>query len=274
MQVESLPPDEHALLVELKDWIELKMGISYRPGALPILYSRLHLFCERQNIQGLRHLHQALNNGRGEELSLELAQSVSTTHTHFFREPESLNFFLKEALSRFRSEAQLRIWSAASSSGQEAYTLAIMMAEALGLKSAQERIHILGTDINARMIRSAELGLYDHSQLDDVPQELKTRYFLPVGMGQYQIHPDIRAMCTFRRINLHTPDWPFQQAFHSVFCRNVLYYFQAPQQELIVNKIHNHVTEGGLLITSITESLLNMNTAWRKLGPAVYSKGA
>lgn len=272
MPVEGLNEDDQLALLKIRDWIESQMGIAYRPGALSILNSRLQQFCYEQNFDSLSHLYQLLNNGQSARFSIKLAQTVSTTHTYFYREPEILESFVQRILPQLEHEANIRIWSAAASSGQEAYTLAILMAEALGISNANRRVQILGTDINANMIRHAERGVYTQDQLKEVPECIRARYFSPVGMGQYQLLSELRNMCTFRRLNLTNTDWPFQRLFHIVFCRNVLYYFLPAQQEFVVNEIYKHTQAGGYLFTSLTESLSKLETPWNKIDHAIYTK--
>jgi len=272
MQANTVPERDLAALRALKDWIETHTGIYYRHESQYILYCRLIQLCLKLNFKGLEALLQELRSGQNPQLSLSIAQYVSTTHTHFFREPESLDYFEQHILPEIRQNGQVRIWSTASSSGEEAYSLAICLAEKYGLQTVVNNFQILGTDINAHVIRHAELGIYHSDRMNDIPPALKEKYFKAVGMNQYQILPELRQICTFRRFNLQSEEWPFRNKFHVSFCRNVLYYFQKQQQNQVINKIYDHISPQGYLITSVTESLSQMITPWVMLRPAIYQK--
>lgn len=272
VQVDPVPLEEEPALEALRQWIETYTGIAYKQEAAPVLYHRLMQLCYRENIPTLQILYAQLTNGHMESLSLKIAQNVSTTHTHFYRETEAFELMCEHIKTKLSHGGDIRIWSAAASGGQEAYTMAIYLSEALGLAQTCQRIRILGTDINATVIKKAETGLYSREQLKDVPAEMMQTYFMRAGLGQYQILPELKKICTFRRLNLTASDWPFQHQFHVVFCRNVLYYFKKEQQAQIVNTIYRHVVPDGVLFTSVTESLGGLTTPWRKLQPAMYQK--
>lgn len=268
----DIPSHEQKALDFLKYWIEQHTGIVYKNHAKAILYSRLGQLCRELNLQDLNELQHLLNNGQMPNLSLKIAQSVSTNHTHFFREPEILEYFAEQIVPELVTNENIRIWSAASSSGEEAFTIAMYLAEKLGLATASQRIQILGTDINIHVIRQAENGIYSEDSLNQVPLYFRMKYFKPLGLGQYQVIHQLRQMCTFRRMNLHSEQWPFQKHFHTVFCRNVLYYFKTNQQEVVLNHIHRYTDARGHLLTSLTESLYQLDTPWRMIKPGVYQK--
>ncbi len=270
MPDDKIPDSERAPLESLRHWIERHTGIHYKGESNVILYSRLVQLCAKYSLDSLEHLVQALNKGDS-ELSLSVAQYVSTTYTHFFREPESIDFFNTVILPARLPVSGLRIWSVAASSGEEAYTLAICIAEKYGL-SGLSCFQILGTDINAMVIRQAETGIYHVDRLRDISPLLRVKYFRPVGLDHYQVIPELRQICTFRRFNLHSEDWPFRNQFHAALCRNVLYYFQKSQQNYVVNKLHQYIVPQGYLITSVTESLSQLNSPWQMLRPALYRK--
>lgn len=271
MPVEQVPEQDRAALESLRLWIEKYTGISYRAEASPILYNRLMQLCFKHKIRNLAQLYADLSSQNMPDLSLKIAQTVSTTHTYFFRERESYEYLMDEVQAG-KLSGPLRIWSAAASSGEEAFTLAMYLAETLGLHKLNTQVQILGTDINAHVIRQAEHAIYPQDRLKDLPESHREKYFIPVGLGQYQVIPELRRLCTFRRINLKNTHWPFQQKFHLIFCRNVLYYFQSEQQAQLIEAMYRQAEAGAYLVTSVTESLSRLNTSWRKIQPAIYCK--
>ena len=168
----------------------------------------------------------------------------------------------------------MHIWSAASATGDEAYTLAILAAEALGPAQAANRVYILGTDISAPVIKRAESGVYDMSHLEHTPEHLLKRYFEPVGLGEFRVVSHIRRMCTFRRLNLNAHPFPFRRSFDIVFCRNVLYYFEREQQRRALEALYGVTEPGGWLLTSLTELVRDMGTRWCWVGGGIYRKVA
>jgi len=171
---------------------------------------------------------------------------------------------------------QVRIWSAAASSGEEAYTIAMLAAELVGLENLKTRLAILGTDISFQVLRQAEEGIYSEEKLHNIPSLYQKRYFSPCNGNQkaMQINDLLRPACIFRRMNLKKRPYPFKKRFHIIFCRNVLYYFAPDDREKIVNSLYESAEKGGWLIVSVTESLSNMTTKWKRMNgcAGIYRK--
>ena len=202
---------------------------------------------------------------------MRLAEAVSTNHTLFFREDEIFDYVAGEILPRLPA-GPVRVWSAATSSGDEAYSLAIAILEAWG-PAAANRVRVLGTDLSERQIRAAEAGVYPQAQLQRLSLERRRRWFRPAGLGQFAVGPEPRALCTFRRFNLTQDAWPFAQRFHLVFLRNVLYYFEPPVRRQVVEACFDAAEPGAWLVTSLTEPMFDLTTRWTQVRPAVYRRG-
>jgi len=271
MQV-KIPETEQVPLEYLRQSISKYTGIYYSEQKKDILYIRLLQLCLKNNIKDLSEMVKHLENGSFDNLIIKIAQAVSTTYTYFYREPEVLNYFKDNILDHFPLSEKIRIWSAASSSGQEAYTLSILISEKLGIEKAVNNYSILGTDINPQVIRQAEAGIYGKECFNEMPEEYKQRYFEPVGMDQYIISAKIKSLCLFRRLNLNSDNWPFNQKFHVVFCRNILYYFEKKLQEEVINNIYRNTISKGFLITSVTESIKGFDTDWVTVLPGIHQK--
>jgi chemotaxis protein methyltransferase CheR len=255
-------------LVAISGWVHKNLGIYYPEHKLSLLEGRLVQLCSARRLATMSELYQALLLSPSSGIALELAHAVSTNHTRFFREVETFRFFIKSILPS--TKGHFRVWSAAASTGEESYTLAMMVVQTLGLRTAEERCAILGTDISAEVIKVAEAGCY--RQADGVPPEYQS-YLVSHSRG-VAVHPGVKRLCLFRRLNLLKKPWPFRQQFQVILSRNVLYYFDAKQQEELLCRYHEHTSPGGFLLTSVTESLRGLNTPWKMLEPGIYRKEA
>jgi chemotaxis protein methyltransferase CheR len=259
------------VLAALRAWVETHFGIRFAPGQEDSFGSRLDTFC-RIHRATREELHGRLRGG-DRLLVLGLAEAISTNYTTFFREPEIFTFLGETILATLPRTEPARFWSAASSSGEEAYSLAIFLQERLGEAAASSQVRILGTDISERHVRSAEEGIFSTQKLDQLDPSRRA-LFDPLGIGQWRARASLRRMCTFRRLNLTQPTWPFEQRFHVIFLRNVLYYFAASMRRAVVEACYDAAEPGAWLITSLTEPMLDMSTRWSQLRPAIFRKDA
>lgn len=262
---------EEAGFEQIRSWLGQRCGIHYTDQKKDLLLQRLGRVQRAFGIDRLTEMSRRLGDATEHDLQLAVMHAASTNHTYFFREKDVLDKFRDMILPELAKRTEIRIWSAACSSGDEAYTLAIIIAEALGM-DALRRVSILGTDISAPVVERAEAGIFGERQVEHVPPELLARYFKPVGMGQYQVIDQIRSRCTFRRLNLKTTPYPFRQSFQVVFCRNILYYFDIKDQIATVDAIHDVTEPGGWLITSVTESVRELSTKWQAVATSVNRK--
>jgi chemotaxis protein methyltransferase CheR len=270
--VEKIPNAEVGSFEYVIGWISLYTGLHFPPAKHMILYRRLINLCFKQGFADLNELANHLKLKDMPDLPSEVARVTSTNHSFFFREPDVLDFFRKKVVPTLPEGNNWRIWSAASAAGEEAYTLAMILSEMIGINQALSQTAILGTDISYPMITQAEHGVYHKQKLEMVGDVLLNRYFHQVNNDQWSILPAIKPMCTFRRMNLNSYPWPFQNQFHVVFCRNILYYFDRPLQQELVERIYDITLPGGWLITSVTETLYWAKTRWHTVTTGVYRK--
>jgi chemotaxis protein methyltransferase CheR len=237
-----------------------------------LLLQRLSRVCEKQKFSHLVELANALDNADLHELHSQVIDAASTNHTYAFREPQVLDYFREVILPTLDSN-DVRIWSAAASTGDEAYTIAMIVAEANGIGWARNNLSVLGTDINKQVIAHAEAAIYRESALQRTTDEILKRHFEFIGDGLFRVSNDIRELCMFRTMNLKTNPYPFAQLFDVVFCRNVLYYFDEAHQQEIIENIYDVTKNGGWLLTSVTETLRHLKTRWINVGAGIYRKG-
>ncbi|MDZ7753470.1 MAG: protein-glutamate O-methyltransferase CheR [Gammaproteobacteria bacterium] len=211
-------------------------------------------------------------DGAGGELVM-LIDAISTNVTQFYR--EAVHFeILDTLLRRWRNEGQsrFRVWCAAASTGEEPYTLAITLAEALGDVSD---VRILATDISTRALAAARRGRYEAKKVETVPREFLGKYFASTGSGSerfYQVREGLRRMLKFARLNLATPPFPMKGPLDVVFCRNVMIYFDQRVRQLLVDEIHRLLRPGGYLMVGHSESLTGLGNTFRAVKPSVYVK--
>ncbi|MFA5322869.1 MAG: protein-glutamate O-methyltransferase CheR [Smithella sp.] len=199
---------------------------------------------------------------------------LTTNKTHFFRESDHLDFLSKEILPGM-SGGPIRIWSAGCSSGEEPYSIAIILSEAIH-DIRRRDVKILATDISDRMMEKARQGLYDEETVKNVSPQFKLKYFKNTQMKagysrRYQIVPQLQSLVSFAKLNL-MDDWPMRGLFDVIFCRNVMIYFDKPTQENLVGRFWSVLREGGYLFVGHSESLTFLDHSYRYLKPAVYQK--
>lgn len=258
---------------QLRAWLNMRCGMNYTEQKAHILYQRLARVMAQFEIDTLDDLAKAVERGQDQRVVEAVVHAASTNHTYFFREPGVLDYFRDHILAP-RAGLETRIWSAAASTGDEAYTIAIIACDLFGRKAASESVSILGTDISTTVLAVADAGVFSHVNLEHTPPEIVERHFHSDGPDRLRIAENLRKMCLFRRLNLKISPYPFQRGFHVVFCRNVLYYFDIDTQRAVVEKLYEATEPGGYLITSVTVSIRELGTRWRTVQAGVYRKPA
>ena len=254
--------------------------IQLGPDKRELVTARLGKRLRANRLSSIGEYCQLLESpARDEELS-HLIDAISTNHTFFFREAPHFDFVrervVPEMLQRRRLEHWPRFyaWSAACSTGEEPYSLAITLAEALPPAAAWPW-HIEATDISHRVLQKAQDAIYR----DDVVAKLsgsrvKTHFQRGVGPqeGKFRVKPTLSTQVTFRHLNLLDGEPPFREPFHLIFCRNVMIYFDRPTQEELVNKLARRLVPGGYLLVGHSESLTGIRHPLQLVAPATYRR--
>jgi chemotaxis protein methyltransferase CheR len=249
-------------------------GINLTPGKEGLVMSRLSKRLRALGIDSYgAYIAHVESEANGAELAM-MIDVLTTNKTSFFREAEHFEHLRTVALPELTAgKNPLRLWCAACSSGEEPYTLSMVLNRTLD--SAQlARTSMLATDISARMVARAKAGIYTADQTRDVPPELLKQYFRKSGSAadtSYQVTDELRAPVRFGRLNLMEP-WPMKGKFEIIFCRNVMIYFDTATQERLVRRFYDMLTDGGYLYVGHAESLTSMRHAFRYVRPAVYAK--
>ena len=197
---------------------------------------------------------------------------LTTNKTDFFREPAHFDFLLERVLPPLVARrAPIRLWSAGCSSGEEPYTLAMLLRETL---PDGYDVRILATDISTRILERAKLGRYTAEQMAGVDDARRRRWFTeqPSPQGpQYSVKAELKAMIRFAHLNL-MGDWPMKGPFDAVLCRNVMIYFDKPTQARLVRRYWELLAPDGYLFVGHSESLTSLEHDYRYVQPAVYAK--
>ncbi len=198
-----------------------------------------------------------------EDTELTLAQFITTGHTYFFRESEHLDYLIADI--KKRGIARPRIWCAASSTGEEAYSIAIAMMEA-GISDYL----LLASDVNIQALQTCRLGLYRESSLRALSPTLRQRYFQKAD-AFWRVNFDLIKRPVLKRLNL-LHSLKFEDSFHYVFCRNVFIYFDNQTQRQAVETILDNLAEGGRLFVGLSEALLHLADRLVSVAPSIYAR--
>lgn len=220
-----------------------------------------------------------LDSRQGLEEMTNFIDAISTNHTFFFREPAHFDFMNQTALPELcpgkRTPGHpFRIWSAACSSGEEAYTISIVLSEYFG-DGSNEPWTIDCTDISTRILNKAQRGIFPAERLSKMDKNTMRRYFQK-GQGDwsgyYRVKKHIRERLRFHHLNLLKAPYPFDQPFDLIFCRNVMIYFDRPTQQELINHMLPLLRPGGYLMIGHAESLTGINHPFKTIRPAIYKK--
>ena len=216
------------------------------------------------------------NEGLKDEI-VHLIDVVTTNKTDFFRESAHFDFLVEKALPELAERIggrQFTIWSAGCSTGEEPYTMAIVLSE-YAQTHPGFRFRIMASDISNIVLEKAELGVYSNNVVEPVSPVLRRKYFMrsrTPGSDQQRAVPELRRQIEFRRLNFMDADYGVVEKFDAIFCRNVIIYFDRPTQENILRKLTNHLKPGGFLFVGHSETLHDMNLPVEALGPALYRR--
>jgi chemotaxis protein methyltransferase CheR len=244
-----------------------------------LVTSRLIKRLRALKIPDYREYCEYLRSSAGEEELTMLIDRISTNHTHFYREMKHFDFLRETFLPAWKARTTgknepLRVWSAASSTGEEPYTIAIHLADNLaGPESGAWQID--ATDISTRVLEVAKQGVYETDRLAGISPEMLRHYFQKgtgEWAGHFRIKDSMRQRVTFHHVNLLEPNYPFSKPFQIIFCRNVMIYFDRPTQEQLVNYLSQRLVPGGYLFVGHSESLSGVKHNLKLVQPAIYLK--
>ncbi len=279
-------------------FIHDELGIKMPEAKKTMLQARLQKRLRNLGISSFKEYYDYVFSSRGLEDELaNMIDVVTTNKTDFFREPDHFDFLVQKILPRIIRKKQsasvqfpcisglenplsvpakaFTFWSAACSTGEEPYTLAMVLND-FAVRSPSFTYTILGTDISTEVLKKARLGIYDYERVKPVPMMLRKRYLLKSkdeSKKLVRIVPELRAAVTFKRLNLMESSFSVQNAIDIIFLRNVLIYFDRPTQESVLTRLCEHLDPDGYLFVGHSETLSGLNVPLIPVASTVYRRG-
>ncbi|QOY85196.1 CheR family methyltransferase [Paludibaculum fermentans] len=261
------------------NYITCQLGIKMPESKMPLVQSRLMRRVRELKMRSLNEYEEyffAASHGSERE---HLINAMTTNKTDFFREAGHFEFLRNIAIptlmrSSSRIDSRLKVWSAGCSSGEEPYTIAMVLAEYASVNTGFD-FAVLGTDISTKVLRHAQSGIYAESLIEPVPKEMRGKYLLKSrnrAEERVRIIPGLRKKVSFHQLNFMEADYRIKDMFDVVFFRNVLIYFDLKTQEEVVNRICRNLNPGGYFFASHSESLSALDVPLRSIGTAIYQR--
>lgn len=276
--VKAMSPKEFE---RLSDFIVGHCGIKMPPVKKVMLESRLQKRLRTLGMSSFKdYCDYVLGSDEGSGELVHMIDAVTTNKTDFFREPVHFQFLADSALPEFMNQEaggyrkKFTVWSAGCSSGEEPYTLAIVLNE-FALQNSDFQYSILGTDISTRVLDKARLGIYDEHLVKGIPVSLKQKYFLRSknrDKAQVRIVPELRTRVSYQRLNLMEEHIVLPEPMEAIFCRNVIIYFERATQYRLLSRLCRHLTTGGYLFLGHSETVHGFDLPLVRISSTIYRK--
>lgn len=245
-------------------------GISMAPSKKDLVYSRLARRLRVRQIDSFSAYIRLLESGDLQERE-EFINALTTNMTSFFREAHHFPI-LSQHLGTLPKSTPISIWTCASSSGEEPYSIAMTVVELF--KTFNAPVRILATDIDTNVLEKAKRGVYPLDQLQKIPPDQLKRFFLKgegKNKGSAKVRPELQQLITFKRFNLLDEEWGIREKFDAIFCRNVMIYFDKDTQYKILKKMQPCIQPHGLFFAGHSESFHHAADLFKVCGKTVYS---
>ncbi|MEA3465485.1 MAG: protein-glutamate O-methyltransferase CheR [Thermodesulfobacteriota bacterium] len=263
----------------LRQLIYDRFGINLTDEKRSLLVGRLQKMIRTQQLDSFQNYCDHLKTDNSGKAVSDLINLVSTNYTYFNREKDHFEYFQKTALPavceqlKKQNRKDLRVWCAGCSTGEEPYTLLMLMHEHLGGQYSSWDAGILATDISENVLAKAQAGKYEADKVASLPETLRRKYFNKLPDGKMQVCDALRREVTFRRFNLMNKTFPFKKPFQIIFCRNVMIYFDQQTRNALVQRFNNSMEPNGYFFIGHSETLGRDSELFRYLMPAAYKKG-
>ena len=254
---------------EIRELAHRAFGLDLKRGKEDLVSARLQRLVRSGGFRSYREYYRHVRSDSTGESLMALIDALATNHTAFLREPDHYKFLRERLVPELGRRQAFEIWSAACSTGEEVWTLLLLLREAL----PRTRLRVIGSDISRTALRQAAKAVYPAERVACLPRAWLAAGFTPNTRppGSYGVKPAVRECATFRRINLVEP-FPWTAKFPVIFCRNVMIYFDRPTQKEVVRKLSGSLESGGYLFVGHAESLSGLEHGLEYVRPAVYRK--
>ncbi len=269
-EIPELKPRDFELI---RDLAYQKFGLDLRHGKERLVSSRLGKHIRAGGFASFDEYFRHVSNDSSGEALIAMIDSLTTNHTSFLREQQHFQFLTETVLPAYLDRPRMDIWCAASSTGEEPYSILLSLHNELGARRTPD-LRIQASDISTRVLTAARKGIYSAERVAALPPDWLRRFFLRgegKSQGFYRVKPDLASKIEFRRVNLMDP-FPDSAAYQVIFCRNVMIYFDQKTQEDVVNRLAGCLEPGGYLFVGHAESLTAIRHNLQYVKPAVYQK--
>lgn len=260
---------------QLTQYIRSNYGINLKEEKKALVIGRLQNVLLENRIDSFAQYFDYVLADKTGNATITLLNKITTNHTFFMREADHFHY-LKENVLPFLSanvkDKDLRIWSAGCSTGEEPYTLAMIIDEFFGREKMLWDAKILATDISNKVIDTAVNGVYSNDKIACLPPQWRLNYFKKVDSFNSVVTDRMKNEIFFRKFNLMETTFPFKKKFHVIFCRNVMIYFDSKTKNELINKFYDMTEYGGYLFIGHSESINREETRYKYIKPAIYRK--
>lgn len=263
----------------IRDLVMDRTGISLSDNKRDLVYGRLSRRLRVLNLTLFSDYCSLLQKGEGDEMT-NFVNAITTNLTSFFREDYHFDFLGKTLIPNLmkqkiaaKAERKIRIWSAGCSTGEEPYSIAMVVKEALGRDQSWD-VKILATDLDTKVLEKGSSGIYDQSRVEGLSKS-RLQNWIRKGSRQNEgmvlVSPELRKMITFKQLNLMN-EWPMSGPFDLIFCRNVVIYFNKPTQEVLFNRYADYLDHEGHLFLGHSETMFKKTERFELIGKTIYRK--
>lgn len=260
----------------LRQLVGRRTGIVLSDAKRDMVYSRLARRLRQLKLDSFaRYCELIQDETANADEMVQLTNAITTNLTSFFREAHHFDFLREQVIPELRREhaadKRIRLWSSACSTGEEPYSIAITLRQAMADLHGWDA-RILATDLDTNVLSTAQQAIYKDERIEGLSHEVRKHWFLKgksAQGGMVRARDELRELITFRQLNL-MHDWPFKGPFDAVFCRNVVIYFNQDTQRQLIDRIADHMTPGGYLFMGHSETLHNISNRFKLIGKTIY----
>lgn len=260
---------------ELTGFIKSNYGINIKEEKRTLLTGRLAATLIQGGYNSFTEFDNALIANKSNDTITTLINKITTNHTFFMREKDHFDYFKNTVLpflEKTVTDRDLRIWCSACSSGEESYTLAMILNEYFGKNKLYWDSKVLATDISEKVLNEAKLGIYPNEKIETLPSAWRLNYFKKIDNINSVVTDSIKNEVIYRKFNLMEKQFPFRKKFHVIFCRNVMIYFDNQTKVDLIGKFFDLMEDGGYLFIGHSESIARNESDFKYIMPAVYRK--
>ncbi|MGP0097954.1 MAG: CheR family methyltransferase [Terriglobales bacterium] len=270
-----------ALFHKFQKLIYAETGIWLGSSKTALLCGRLFRRLRALDIDSLGRYYERVAAPEDQGERARMIDAITTNETRFFREPRQFEFLVQRVFPRWQLDAdhqsrprRVRIWSAGCSSGEEPYTVAMLLARHLPVQAGWD-VHIMATDISYRILEKAQKGVYPVARASEIPKDMLHSFMLrgvAERQGEMKVKVEIQQMVDFFRLNLDRESDFLEGPFDAIFCRNVLIYFDPASKRRVIANLFRRLVTNGLLFVGHAENLNSVSSQLRSLEPSIYTK--